>query len=164
MRVFISFSSRVILKISYFELPTDISRGCCQTAHGIVGRFFCWSPVCQSLSRSENLALLVKMLGCSPDTTNYTVLCILLLRFALPGKWPVYCNGSNITSLCGVVRFVTCLTGWVDISRFSSKFKIVGPRVVCVTVDISGINFLAFNLLFVRDSVHLSFIRRFQTV
>ena len=47
------------------------------------------------------MAFLVKMLGCSPDTTRYTVLCVLLLRFDLPGKWPVYCIGSNISLWSG---------------------------------------------------------------
>ena len=101
------------------------------------------------------------MLDCSPDTASYTVLCVLLLRFALPGKWPVYWIGSNITSLCGVVRFATCLTGRVERSRFSANFMIVVVKVVCVTVDNSSIIWVAFNLLFVRHSVHLSFIRMF---
>ena len=110
------------------------------------------------------MAFLVKMLGCNPDTTSYTVLCVLLLTFALPGNWPVYCIGSNITSLCGVARFATCLTGRLESSRLSANFVIVGVRVVCVTVDISGIIFVVFNLLFVRHSVHRSSIRMFQTV
>ena len=110
------------------------------------------------------MAFLLKMLGCSPDTTNYNVLCVLVLRFALPGKWPVYCIGSNITCFCGVVRFATCLTGRVESSRFSVNFVIVGVRVVCVTADISSIVWVAFNLLVVRHSVHLSFISIFQTV
>ena len=126
--------------------------------------FFCWSPVCQSLFRCENVAILVKMLGSSPDTTSYTVVCILFLRFVLPGKWPVCCIGSNVTSLCGVVRFATCLTGRVESSRFFVNFVVVGVRVVCVTVDISSNIWVAFNLLFLRHSVHLSFIRIFQTV
>ena len=131
---------------------------------GIGGMFYCWSPVCQSLLRNENVAFPVKMLVPSLDTNSYTVLCVLLLRFALPWKWPVYCIGSKITFLCGVRRFATCLTGWVDSSRFSVKFILFGARVVCVTVDISGIILVAFNLLFVRHSVHLSLIRIFQTV
>ena len=145
MRVFISLSIRVILSFSWLELSTNISKGCCQTTHGIVGRFFCWSPVCQSVFRSENVAFLVKILGCSLDTTSYTVVCVLLLRFVLPGKWPVCCIGSNVTSLCGVVRFATCLTGRVESSRFSVNFVIVGVRVVCVAVDISSIIWVAFN-------------------
>ena len=126
--------------------------------------FFRWSPVCQSLFRKENVAILVNMLGYSPDTTSYTVACVLFLRFVLPRKWPVCCIGSNITSLCGVVRFATCLTGRVESSRYPVNFVIVGVRVVCVTVDISSIIWVAFNLLFVRHSIHLSFIRIFQTV
>ena len=126
--------------------------------------FFCWSPVCQSLFRSENVTFLVKMLGCSLDTTSYTVVCVLFLRFVLPGKWPVCCIGSNVTSLCGVVRFATCLTGRVESSRVSVNFVVVGVRVVCVTGDIFSIIWVAFNLLFVRHIVHLSFIRIFQTV
>ena len=84
------------------------------------------------------MAFLDKMLGCSRDTTSYTVLCVLLLRFDPPGKWSVCCIGSNVTSLCGAVCFATCLTGRVEISRFSVSFVIVGVRVVCVTVDISS--------------------------
>ena len=57
------------------------------------------------------------MLGCSLDTTSYTVVCIIFLRFVLPGKWPICCIGSNVTSLCGVVRFAKCLTGRVKSSR-----------------------------------------------
>ena len=110
------------------------------------------------------MAFLVKMLGCSLDTTSYTVVCLLFLRFVLPGGWPVCCIGSNVTSLSGVVRFATCLTGRVESSRFSVKFVIVGVGVVCVTVDISSIMWVAFNLLFVRHSVHLSLIKIFQTV
>ena len=79
-------------------------------------------------------------------------------------KRPVYCIGSNITSLCGVVRFATCLTGWVESSRFSVKFIIAGARVVCVNVDTPSIILVAFNLLSVRHSVHLSFIKWFQTM
>ena len=110
------------------------------------------------------MTFLIKMLGCSMDTTSYTVVCVLSLSFVLPGKWPVCCIGSNVTSLCGVVRFATCLAGRVESSRFSVKFVIVGVRVVCVTVDISSIIWVAFKFLFVRHSVHLSFIRVFQTV
>ena len=108
---------------------------------------FCWSPVCQSLLRSENVAFFVKILSCSSDKTSYSVLCVLLLRCVLPRKWPVYRIGSNITSLCGVVCFATCLTGWVGSSRFSVKFIIVEAKVVCVTVEISGIIFVVSNLL-----------------
>ena len=96
---------------SELELSTDISRGCCQTTHWMGEMFFCWCPVCQSLLRSENVAILFKTLGCSPGATSYTVLCVLSLTLALPGKWLDCCIGSSITSLCGVVRFVTCLTG-----------------------------------------------------
>ena len=110
------------------------------------------------------MAFLVKTLGCSLDTTSYTVACVLFLRFVLPAKWPVCCIGSIITSLCGVVRFATCLTGYVNKSRFSVNFVFVGVRVVCVTVDISSIISVSFNFLFVRHSVHLSFIKVIQTV
>ena len=110
------------------------------------------------------MTFLVKMLGCSLDTTSYTVVFVLFLRFVLPGKWPVCCIGSNVSSLCGVARFATCLTGRVESPRFSVTFVIVAVRVVCVTVDISSIIWVAFNLLFVRHSVHLSFIRKFHTV
>ena len=118
--------------------------------------FFRCSPVCQSMFPSENVTFLVKILGCSLDTTSYTVVCVLFLRFVFPGKWPVCCIGSNVTSLCGVVRFATCLTGRVESSRVSVNFVSVGVRVVCVTVDISSIIWVAFNLLFLRHSVHLT--------
>ena len=110
------------------------------------------------------MTFLVKILGCSLDTTSYTVVCVLFLRFVLPGKWPACCIGSNVTSLCGVVRFATCLTRRVESSRVPVNFVVVGVRVACVTVDISSIIWVAFNLLFVRHSVHLSFIRIFQIV
>ena len=109
------------------------------------------------------MAFLVKMLGGSLDTTSYTVVCVLFLRFVLPGKWPACWIGSDVTSLRGVVHFATCLTGRLESSRFSVNFVIVGVRVVCVTV-ISSIIWVAFNLLFVRHSVELSLIRIFQTV
>ena len=105
------------------------------------------------------MAFLVKMLGHNQDTTSYTVVCVLFMRFVLPGKWPVCCIGSNVTSLCGVVRFITCVTGRVEKSRFSVNFVVFGVRVVWVTVDISSIIRVTFNLLFVGHSVHLSFIR-----
>ena len=85
------------------------------------------------------MTFLVIMLGCSLDTTSYTVVFILFLSFVLPGKWPVCCIGSNVTSLCGVVCSATCLTGRVESSRFSVNFVIVGVRVVCVTVDNNSI-------------------------
>ena len=110
------------------------------------------------------MAFLVKKLGCSLDTTSYAVVCVLFLRFVFAGKWPVCCIGSNVASLCGVVRFATCLTGRVESSRCSVIFVIVGVRVVCVTADISSIIWVACNLLFVHHSVHLSFISIFQTV
>ena len=108
------------MNISYFELSTDVSRSCCQTTPGIGGIFFWWSPVCHSQFRSEDVAFLVRMLGCGPDTTSHTVLCVLLMmstlsfRFAPLGKWPVCCTGSIITSFCGVVCFATCLKGWIN--------------------------------------------------
>ena len=90
------------------------------------------------------MAILVKILGCGSDTTSYSVLCVLLkmstlfFRFSLPGKWPVCCIGSNITSLCGVVRFATCLAGrmnsfWL---RFSSVtvFEVVVVIIIGVVV------------------------------
>ena len=116
------------------------------------------------------MTFLVKMLGSGQDTTSYTVLCALLMmstlsfRLALPGKWPVFCIGSNITSLCEVVHFATCLTRRVESSRFPANFVIVGIRVVCVAVDISGIISVAFNLMFVRHSLHMTFIWLCHTV
>ena len=57
-----------------------------------------------------------------------------------------------------------CYISQKESSGFSVIFVIVGVRVVCVTVDFSGIIFGAFNLLFVPHSVHLTCIRRLQTV
>ena len=78
------------------------------------------------------MAFPVKMLGCSPDTTIFTVLCVQLLRFALPGKWPVCCIGSNRTSLWGVVRLATCLR-WC-INSFWLPFSSVTVFVVDVVI------------------------------
>ena len=92
---------------------------------GLLKFLFWWSSVSHSQFRSENLAIIVRMLGCSPDTTNYTALCVLLLRYILSflfdhsGKWHVCCIGSNLTSLCGMVRFATALTGWINSFWFS---------------------------------------------
>ena len=107
------------------------------------------------------MAFVVKMLGYSLDKTSYAVVCVLFLRFVAPGKRPVSCIGSNVTSLCGVVRFATCLSGRVESSRFSVIFVIFGVRIVCVTADNSSILRVACILLFVRHRVHLSFIRIF---
>ena len=145
---------------SWLELSTDFSRSCCQATSGIGGFFLWWSPVCHSQSRSKDAAFLVKMLGCSPHTTSYTVLCVQLLKFALPGKWPVCCIGSNITSLCGVVRLATCLRGWINSFWFPFSFVtvfvvdvviivgfVVWDRVIGVTVSISR-NILSIFSLF----------------
>ena len=84
------------------------------------------------------MAFLVNMLGCGQDTTSYTVLCVLLMlstlsfRFALPGKWPVCCIGSNITSVCRVVLFATCLAGWIN--SFWLSFSSVTVFVVVVVI------------------------------
>ena len=84
------------------------------------------------------MAFLVRMLGCGQDTTSYTVLCVLLIistlsfPFPLPGKWPVCCIGCNLTSLCGVVRFATCLRGWIN--RFWLTFSSVTVFVVVVVI------------------------------
>ena len=91
------------------------------------------------------MAFPVKMLGCCQETTSYTVLCVLLMmsflffRFALPRKWPVCCIGSNITSLCGVVRFATCLTGWTNSFwlPFTSVTVFVVVVVIVIIVDVA---------------------------
>ena len=120
---------------------------------------------CHSQFRTEDAAFLDKMLGCSPDTTNYTVLCVLLLRstlsfrFAFLKKWPVCCIGSNITTLCGVVHFATCLTGWINSfwSFVCSNIAftvivviivVVGKRVVVASVFVSRIILSASSLCF----------------
>ena len=134
---------------------------------GLVDFSSWWPPVCHSHFRSEDVAFLVKMLGCSPDTTSYTVLCVQLLRFALPEKWPVCCIGSNITSLCGVVRLATCPRGcinsfWIPFSSVTvfvvDVVIIVGflvwDRVIGVTVSISRVilSLFSFFLLFFSTS------------
>ena len=102
--------------------------------------------------RIEDEAFLVKILGCGPGTTSYTVLCVLLIistlffRFSLPGKWPVFCIGSNITSLCVMVRFATFPTGWI-ISfwlPFGSVTVSVVVIIVYVAVWVRGIRATVF--------------------
>ena len=86
------------------------------------------------------------MLGYGQDTTSYTVLCVLLMNstlsfwFALPGKWLVCCIGSNITSLCGVVHFATCVTGWIKSFwlPFSSVTAFVAVVVIVIIVDVAA--------------------------
>ena len=98
------------------------------------------------------MAFLVKMLGCGQDTTSYTVLCVLLMmstssfRFALPRKWPLCCIGSNITSVCGVVRFATCLARWINSFWLSFSFVtvFVVVSVVNITVRVRGIGGTVF--------------------
>ena len=83
------------------------------------------------------MAFLVRMLGCGQDTTSYTVLCVLLLRFALPGKGPVCCIGSNVTSLCGVVRLATCLRGWIN--SFWLPFSSVTVFVIDIVIIVGAV-------------------------
>ena len=123
------------------------------------------------------------MLGCGQDTTSYTVLCVLLMmstlsfRFALPGKWPVCCIGSNITSVCGVVRFATCLAGWINSFWLSFSFVTVfvvvsvvnitvRVRGIGVTVFVSRIILIIFSLfsLFFQQSILISVMPWFFTV
>ena len=129
------------------------------------------------------MAFLVKMLGCGQDTTSYTALCVLLkmstlsFRFALPGKWPVCCIGSNITSLCGVVRFATCLAGWINSFWLPFSYVtvfvvvvviviIVWVRVIGVTVFISRSILIIFSLLlvFFQQAALISVMSWFFTV
>ena len=137
-------------------------------------------PVCHSQFRSEGVAFLVKMVGCGPDTTSYTVLCVLLMmstlrfRFALPGKWPVCCIGSTITSLCGVIHFAMCLTErkisfWLSFCSFTVfnvfvviVVVVVGSRDIGATVFVARISLCAFNLLFfVQQGTLISIMSRF---
>ena len=129
------------------------------------------------------MAFLVRMLGCGQDTTSYTVLCVLLMmstlsfRFALPGKWPVCCIGSNITSVCGVVCFATCLAGWINNFWLSFSFVTVFVVVSVVnitvrvrgigcTVFVSGIILIVFSLfsLFFQQATLISVMSWFFTV
>ena len=94
------------------------------------------------------MAAPVAIFGCSWDKTNFAVLCVLLLRsilsflFALPGKWPVCCTGSNLTSLCGVVRFATCPTGCINSFWFSvcslNVYIVVVRLIVVVAIRVVG--------------------------
>ena len=112
------------------------------------------------------------MLGCGPNTTSRTVLCIQLMmstlsfRFALPGKWPVCCIGSNLISLCGVVHFATCLTAWINsfplsfcsitvLIVFVVIIVVVENRVLGATVFVARISLCAFNLLFLFQQATL---------
>ena len=119
---------------------------------GLVEVLFWWSPVSHSPFRSEYVAFLVRMLGCSPDTTSYIVPCSLLLRstlsfrFALPGKWHLCCIDFNITSLCGQAHFATCFTGSINIFWLSSGSVavLVDPVIVFdILVIIVGSKLLA---------------------
>ena len=111
------------------------------------------------------MAFVVKLMGSSLDTNKYTVLCFLLLwsflsfRFALPGKWPVCCSGSKITSLCGIAHFVTCLFVWINSLWFSfcstTIFNfivviivVVGSRVFGATVFVTSVSLCVFSLFF----------------
>ena len=108
------------MNTSLFELSTDVSGGCCLSTNGVGGGialavYFLSIPAPEGSSD-----MFVRSLGCNLDTVSYKVLCVLLLssilsfRFALPGKWRDFCIGSNITFLCGMVRFTTCFTAWVS--------------------------------------------------
>ena len=87
-----------------------------------------WFPVCHSHSRRDDLSFVVWGLGCNLGTVSCHVLCVLFSRsnlsswLHLPGKWTVCCIGSDTTSLCGVLRYATCLIGRVDSSEHSAKF------------------------------------------
>ena len=128
------------------------------------------------------MAYLVKILDCGPDTTSHTVLCALLMictlsfRFVLPGKWPFCCIGSNITTLCGVVRFATCLTGWINsfwlsfcsitvFVVFVLIILVIWNRVHGATVFVAKNSLCAFNLLFlVQQGTLISILSWFSAV
>ena len=105
----------------------------------------------------------------------------LSFPFALPGKWPVCCIGSNITSVCGVVRLTTCLAGWI--TSFWLPFSYVTVfvvvvviviivdvavwvRVIGVTVFVSRITLINFSLfsLFFQQVTLISTLPCFFTV
>ena len=165
MRVLISFSSRVVMNICWIELSTDIFRSCCHAKLGIVGMFFWWSPVSHLQIRGEHVAFLVRKVGCVPETTSYTVRCVLLLlstlsfRFALPRNWPVCCIGPYLTLFWGLVHFATCLTVLIDSFRLSfCSFTVLivlvviivvlGNKVTGATAFVARISSCVFNLLF----------------
>ena len=95
---------------------------------------FWGSPFFHIQFRSEDLAFLVYNLGCSLDTSRYIDLCVSLLililfhRSSIPRRRSICGIGSEITFLCGVVRFTTGLAGRVDNSWFSviSVVRIIG--------------------------------------
>ena len=91
------------------------------------------------------------------DTFIWTVLVVSLLDPILsflslvPRGWSVYCFGSNIAFLCGVIYSPTCLTGWVIsfwlyfcsifllvvVIVFVNIVVVVRDRVIGATVSIS---------------------------
>ena len=107
------------------------------------------------------MAFLVKMLGCDQDTTSYTVLCVLLMmstlsfRSALAGKWPFRCIGSNITSLCGVVPFATCLTGWINSFWLPLSSVTVFVVVVVFIVNIFWVRVIGVSVFVCRNNLRI---------
>ena len=108
------------------------------------------------------MAFLVQVLGCSSKhfirVTLIGSFWDLILSFwsSVPGSWSVGCIGSNVTFLCGVVCFSTCLTGWVDsfwlpfssIAVFVIIVADIAVRVrgIGVTVFVSGFILIVFSL------------------
>ena len=66
------------------------------------------------------------------------------------GKWLVCCLESNIISLCGVVRFATCLTVRLDSLHFSVFFVVfIVVSVIGVEVSNRGCTVVVFRVFFV---------------
>ena len=103
------------------------------------------SLVSQSQFRSEVVAFLVLILGCSLRSFIRVALIgslwdlILSFRSSMPGRRSVGCIGSKLAFLCGVVCFPTYLTGWVNSFRLSlgSFTVLVVVAVAVVIVDVA---------------------------
>ena len=117
----------------------------------------------------EDVAFIFYSFGRSPETLCCINLCvslilILLHRSSVPRRRSVCCIGSKIALLCGVVRFITGLTGWSNNSWFfvvwgvciigvaiNGAFVVVGVG-VCSTTEIITI-FIVTGTIFVGVSL-----------
>ena len=129
------------------------------------------------------MAFLVKMMGCGQETSNYTVLCVLLtmstlfFRFALPRRWPVCCIGSlRSGSFChmshsvgkqflGSFQLCCCFLCLVVVVVIIVDVA-VRVRGIGVTVSVSRIILINFKLfsLFFQQSTLISVMPWFFTV
>ena len=66
-------------------------------------------------------------------------LILLSIGPSVPGRRSTNCVCSRDTFLCGMLSFFTCLTGWVDKSKFSVFLIICNVGLVIVRILIVGI-------------------------